>query len=255
MIRKTPLLDHGYLKYVEHYGSDERIVEAARMSTGKGFLGWGPKCKHCGADKRSMGSAPCSAAANHEPAEGDEKLLAYLWRNKHTTPFEVPGLTVEVGCPVVVVWQWVRHRTMTYNILSGRYAEMPEDDYLPTLERCLADGGGNKQAGAAKGSASLTARAAEEWLTLLGQTYQAVQSCYLAGLAAGIPKELARLPLGFGRYTRMRVTANLWNWLRFLTLRLDSHAQSEILQYANTVGEIIAELFPRTWALFVEGKS
>ena len=225
------LFDHGYLTCVEHWGSDERIIEAARMSTGKGFLGWG-------------------TAQN----PGDERLLRYLWKNKHSTPFETPGLTVEVKCPIVVVWQWVRHRTMTYNILSGRYAEMPEEDYVPTLDRLLLASHGNKQASAIAGAEKLTESAARGWIEEIKRIQKDIQAFYKKGLALGVPKEIARFPLGFTRYTRMRVSANLFNWLRFLDLRMASDAQYEIRVYAQAAGEVVAKLFPRTWELFLEGR-
>ena len=84
---RTEVLDHGYVELVESWGSDERIVEAARMSTGKGFLGWGPK---------EDGSA------------GDEKLLKFLWENKHATPFEMGGMVIEVQAPIFVFREWHR---------------------------------------------------------------------------------------------------------------------------------------------------
>jgi thymidylate synthase (FAD) len=227
---RVKLLDHGYLDYVDHWGSDERVIEAARMSTGKGFLGWGS-----------------------QERPGDEKLLRYLWTHRHTTPFETPGLTVEVGCPMVVVWQWVRHRTLTFNVLSGRYAEMPREDYLPSVERLMADGGGNRQAGRAEGAPPLTADHARQFRDALRRQHEDQQALYENALKNGVPKELARLALTFARYTRLRVTGNLLNWLRFLTLRAAPEAQHEIRVYADAVGELVAGLFPRTWALFVGG--
>jgi thymidylate synthase (FAD) len=228
---RVKLLDHGYLDYVDHWGSDERVIEAARMSTGKGFLGWGS-----------------------QERPGDEKLLRYLWTHRHTTPFETPGLTVEVGCPVVVVWQWVRHRTLTFNVLSGRYAEMPREDYLPSVERLMADGGGNRQAGRAEGAPPLTADYARQFRDALRQQHEDQQALYENGLKNGVPKELARLALTFARYTRLRVTGNLLNWLRFLTLRAASESQHEIRVYADAVGELVAGLFPRTWGIYCEGR-
>ncbi len=229
MNEKIPILDHGYLQLVESWGSDERIIERARMSTGKGFQGWGTPDK-----------------------PGDEKLLRTLLHSDppHTSPFEFSGMTVEVECPAVVVWQWVRHRTLSYSILSGRYTEMPETDYLPTVDRIMRDGGKNKQAGPAKGAVKLTEDAAAYWLVSLDQCYRVQQATYKAGLAAGIPKELARLCLGFGRYTRMSVSGNLLNWLKFTRLRNHGDAQGEIRDYAEAVCGVLAALFPRTWDLF-----
>jgi len=108
---EVKLLDHGYLKLVETWGSDERIVEAARMSTGKGFLGWGPSCSKCGIKMvATFGGAESSPAdyergeqrgCDHDAAKpGDEKLLRYLYENKHATPFEMAGMTIEVQAPI-----------------------------------------------------------------------------------------------------------------------------------------------------------
>ena len=105
---KKSILDHGYVELVEDWGSDERIIEAARMSTGKGFLGWGPKHReHC---VPGMGGDfdNCSCGRNQP---GDEKLLAYLWNNKHATPFEMAGFVIEVQAPIFVFREWHRHRT------------------------------------------------------------------------------------------------------------------------------------------------
>lgn len=229
--KEIPVLDHGWVRLVEWWGSEEGIIEAARESTNKGFLGW-----------------------RDEHGPRDERLLRYLWKKKHTTPFETPGLTVRLCCPVVVVWQLVRHRTMTFNILSGRYAEMPVEDYVPTIRRCLADGKGNKQAGRAEGAMELTEGGARDWLGHLATVYGECQMVYKAGLELGVPKEVARLCLTFGRYTRMRVTGNLHNWLQLLNLRMASDVQDETRQYAEVIGGIISSLFPRTYALFQEGR-
>ncbi len=101
-----------------------------------------------------------------------------------------------------------------------------------------------------KGAEVLTSEAAESWLLKLLRLYEMSQNVYEEGLRCGVPKEVARLALTFGRYFTMRVTANLHNWLKFLSLRMDNDAQYEIRIYANTVGELIAERFPRTWELF-----
>ena len=142
----------------------------------------------------------------------------------------------------------------SYNEMSARYTPMPEADYLPDAERCIVVNGKNKQA---RGASQRTPTHEEvlDWLEQLEATYRRSQRVYDRGLAIGIPKEIARLPVPVARYSRMRASANLRNWLAFLTLRMDSHAQWEIQQYANVVGGLIEEAFPRTWELFVEGMS
>ena len=120
---QVKVLDHGYIQLVESWGSDERIIEAARMSTDKGFLGWGPnfKCRGCGhvhmdAERPSIragGRISVCHCGSHdiESIPGDEKLLRFLWENKHATPFEMAGMTIEVMAPIMVFREWHRHRT------------------------------------------------------------------------------------------------------------------------------------------------
>jgi len=222
------LLDSGYVRFVDSWGSDESIIEAARMSTGKGFNGWGTE---------------------EEP--GDEKLLAYLWNNKHATPFEMGGVVIEVKAPLFVFREWHRHRTQSYNEMSARYIPLPEENYSPTLDRLLVGSNTattNKQAqGSGK---NLTWQEAKDWRNQLKDLYAHAQKVYESGIALGVPKELARLPVPVARYSRMRASANLRNWLGFLTLRQAPAAQWEIREYANAVGSILAERFPRTWELF-----
>ncbi len=229
---KMQILDHGYLKLIETWGSDERIVEAARMSTNKGFLGWGTAEK-----------------------PGDEKLLRYLNEHHHDTPFEMAGLIIEVQAPIFVFREWHRHRTQSYNEMSARYTPLPDVNYVPTVERCLIVQAGNKQAGSVVDG--LTHYEVLAWLDRLEESYTLAESVYQQGLDLGIPKELARCPVPVARYSRMRASANLRNWLAFLTLRSDcvpsgKFAQWEIRQYANAVGGLIQEAFPRTFELFCE---
>jgi thymidylate synthase (FAD) len=223
------ILDHGYLELIEAWGSDERIIEAARMSTNKGFLGW----------------------TFEDGTERDAKLLRYLWNNKHSTPFEMAGMTVEVQAPLFVVREWHRHRTQSYNEMSARYTPLPDINYLPTRERIIegAKAGLNKQA---VGIQPLLTEAIEDWQEAILTAYTALENTYQTGLELGIPKELARIIIPVGRYTRMRASANLRNWLSFLTLRMASNAQWEIRQYANGIFKIVEEQFPRTAKLFQE---
>ena len=225
---RIPVLDHGYATLVESWGSDERIIEAARMSTQKGFEGWGP---------------------TEDGSAGDEKLLAYLYRNNHSTPFEMAGLIIEVQAPIFVFREWHRHRTQSYNEMSARYAPLPDLNYVPTIERLML-GGGHLTKQATGMGAMLTDYAAQGFQQALEEVYLEAEAIYQKSLRAGVPKELARLALPVGRYSRMRASANLRNWLAFLTLRAAPNAQWEIQQYAHAVGQMVAEKFPRTWGLF-----
>lgn len=230
---KINLLDNGYVELVEHWGSDERIIEAARMSTGKGFNGWGTP---------------------EQP--GDEKLLAFLYNNKHATPFEMAGVVIEVKAPIFIFREWHRHRTQSYNEMSARYIPLPDENYSPSIERLMVGANTattNKQA---QGNGeTLHPHAAGDWLVQLWDLYEQAQKVYERGIKIGIPKELARLPVPVARYSRMRASANLRNWIAFLTLRQAPAAQWEIREYANAVGEIISGLFPRTYELYLAGKN
>ncbi len=224
------VLDHGYCTLIETWGSDERIIEAARMSTSKGFLGWG---------------------TDEKP--GDEKLLKFLWDNKHGTPFEMAGMTIEIQAPIVVFREWHRHRTQSYNELSARYTQLPDLQYIPSAERIRAGGQSkaNKQGAGEQMSESDVLAFQQE----LAAVYEHSRQVYTKWLEKGMAKELARLPVPVAQYSRMRASANLRNWLAFLSLRSDhvpsgKAAQWEIRQFANAVGDIVAEKFPRTFKLF-----
>jgi thymidylate synthase (FAD) len=249
------VLDHGYIKLIEHWGSDERIIEAARMSTNKGFLGWDERCKVCGCTWEAYANdfdgplfRPCNGNP-HEFVKGDEKLLSYLWKNGHHTPFEMAGMTVEVQAPIFVFREWHRHRTQSYNELSARYTPIPDQHYLPLVSRCMDVDPLNKQAGAVDGT-RITADAAEEWQDELAALYEQSERVYQSGLRRGIPKEIARLSVCVGRYSRMRASANLRNWLQFGSLRTGRGVQLETKAFAEGAMSFISELFPRTYALW-----
>lgn len=224
----TQLLDHGYIKLVEHWGSDELIIASARMSVNKGFKRWGDKEK-----------------------PGDEVLLEYLYTNKHSTPFEMAGAIFEIKAPIFVFRQWHRHRTQSYNEMSARYTSLPDENYVPSVERLMIDADKeNRQSGTIKGAEQLTEHGANLFRADLNRMFEEQERFYREWLKLGIPKELARLHLPFARYSKMRASANLRNWLGFLTLRMDEHAQWEIRQYANAIHEVCSGLFPRTMGLF-----
>jgi len=143
----------------------------------------------------------------------------------------------------------------SYNEMSARYTPIPDENYAPTVERCLMVSAKNKQAGTASGAGVLTHETALEWLEQLGTVYDHAERVYQRGLLIGVPKELARLPMPVGRFSRMRASANLRNWLAFMTLRSTvkgPDAQWEIRQFADALGEVIRDTFPRTYELFAE---
>jgi len=246
------VLDHGYVSLIESWGSDERIIEAARMSTGKGFQGWGGSCS-CNGNGVIGDASPCEMCKGTGAIVGDEKLLRFLWDNKHATPFEMAGVVIESQAPIGVYREWHRHRTQSYAEMSARYTPLPDVNYIPSVERLMVNSKTNKQAGTIKGADELTVEQAELYRQGLANMYADQESMYQKALQAGVPKELARMHIGVGRYSRMRATANLRNWLGFLTLRMAPGAQWEIRQYADAVHAVLTRLFPRTLALFDEG--
>lgn len=268
MRENIQVLDHGYVSVIEAWGSDERIIEAARMSTDGAFRGWGPnfRCKFCGClwrnnhdgtvsllDARQRACEKCdnppggwSGAVEEVP--GDEKLLKYLYTHKHMSPFEMAGLVLEVQAPIFVFREWHRHRTQSYNELSARYTPIPNVNYVPSVERLMMRAEKNKQASST--GRELTEPEARQVQNEIRHVYTVAEYVYQDALRVGTPKELARIVMPVGRYSCMRASANLRNWLQFLTLRMDSAAQWEIRQYANTVADIVEKFFPRTYGLF-----
>lgn len=267
--KRIELLDHGYVELVDVWGrenlesevGDEAIIAAARMSTQKGFEGWGPKCETCGAD--ASNEEPCPKPTGTKPlydsgkgghmfrAPGDEKLLAYLWNNQHSGPFEFCGATFEIQAPIFVFREWMRHRTKSYNEMSARYAPLPDLSYVPSIGRLMMNAGGtNRQAGTIADAEQLTEDMARALMDEERSFNEASERFYQKKLKAGVPKELARTHIGVSRYSRMRASANLRNWLAFLKLRMDKAAQWEIRQFANAAHDILRERFPRTLELF-----
>jgi thymidylate synthase (FAD) len=179
---------------------------------------------------------------------GAENEFGFVCGN--STPFEFAGMVLEIRAPIFVFREWHRHRVASYNEMSARYSPLPDLNYLPTVERLMMNGGKNKQAGAVAGAESMTEAAAVVFRAELEESYRALQGKYEVALQMGVPKELARVLLPVGRYSQMRASANLRNWLHFLTLRMDSAAQWEIRQFANAVGQIVEVVFPQTWELF-----
>lgn len=266
--REIKVLDNGFVRLIESYGRGDAgvmeagIIEAARQSTQGNFRGWDVwHCSKCGNNFSQKIEHDISGGLDELTSGGmvicqpewsnDEKLLGYLFNNdpKHSTPFEFCGMVIEVQAPIFVFREWHRHRTQSYNEMSARYAPLPDVNYLPDMERLFLTQKSNKQAQTLDGS-ELKEGVALHWLQEIEHIYNRLEVLYQFGLRNGIPKELARIILPVGRYSKMRASANLLNWLKFLSLRMDKNAQWEIRQYANAVAQIISEEFPKTWANF-----
>jgi thymidylate synthase (FAD) len=271
------VLDHGYVKYIDSMGTDETIVEAARMSTGRGFVSWDPyyRCKTCesvwkldqsdpekskpipfnqdGAEKtcdKCENNPVTSQEFTHFP-KGDLGLLDNLWRHKHATPFEMCELVIEVQAPIMVFREWMRHRTQSFNEFSARYSQMPDLHYVPEIDRFTPKKSGNKQESSITSYDHIEANF-DDIRNVFVEEQREIYDNYEESLKAGVPKEVARLNTPVSRYSKMRAKANLRNWLGFLNLRMRPAAQWEIRQYANAVGEIIKSIWPRVWSLFEE---
>ena len=220
---KIDVLDHGFVRLIDSMGSDLSVVRSARVSY----------------------DAAWRAGEN----EGsDSKLINYLWRNHHTTPFESVTFTFEVKAPIFVFRQWHRHRTWSYNELSARYKELPEEFYVPQPEMVGVQSTDNKQMRLIQigGVKDVTISASEAIRAHSELSFK----IYRELLEKKIPRELARSVLPVNTYSHMFCTVNLLNLLKFITLRDHDHAQYEIVQYARAMKELIRPVVPVTLAAF-----
>jgi thymidylate synthase (FAD) len=233
---KIEVLDHGYVEFIEAWGTGREtdpaqevdfevgIIEAARQSTQGNFRGW----------------------------DNDLKLLTYLYNNQHSTPFEFAGMVIEVQAPIFVFREWHRHRTQSYNEMSARYTALPDLYYHchvdEVIERAKAVTT-NKQAG---GVGKVQENLITNWVAMDLELNQTLETHYQQGLAIGVPKELARKKMPVDHYSKMRASANLRNWLSFMTLRCAPNAQREIRAYADAVANIVGEVFPHTFHLWAK---
>jgi thymidylate synthase (FAD) len=206
------VLDHGFIRLVDSMGSDLSIVRAARVSY----------------------DAASRAGEDHG---SDRRLINYLWKHRHTTPFEAVTFTFEVKAPIFVFRQWHRHRTFSYNELSGRYRELPEEIYMPNFRAQSKD---NKQ-----GSDGVIGEADALGLReVFADVYRSAFDAYKVALERGVAREIARSVLPVATYSHMFCTVNLLNLLKFLTLRCDSHAQYEIRVYADAMRDLVRPVVP-----------
>lgn len=181
-----------------------------------------------------------------EENEGkDAKLIHYLMRNRHTSPFEAVTFTFDVKAPIFVFRQWHRHRTWSFNEVSARYSELPEEFYVPETVGVQAQH--NKQMRLMELNAS-----EDEIRQLIQVQCQESFNTYRRLLDAGTPRELARGVLPMNTYSHMFATVDLHNLFHFLKLRLHEHAQYEIQVYARAMLEQIRSVVPVATAAFEE---
>lgn len=206
------VLDHGFVRLIDSMGSDLSIVRAARVSYDAAW--------RAGEDQGS-----------------DTRLISYLWKNHHTSPFEAVTLTVEVKAPIFILRQWQRHRTWSYNEVSARYTTLPEEFYVPDPSTIGTQSTNNKQVrdlGTSDPEAS----------ALIKEACAASFREYHKLIKRGVPRELARSVLPVATYSRMFATVDLLNLLKFLTLRCHEHAQHEIRVYADAMRELARGVAP-----------
>lgn len=252
---KFTVLDHGYVQLVDYMGGDERVIEAARMSTGAGFITWDPyrKCPECGAWTKLPAATSlfhsdgCSRPDSVDAAH-DQKLLAYLWKNRHHTPFEMVEFLFKVKAPIFIWRQWQRHRAANYNEESARYGQLDCEFYYPTIETLKRQSTSNKQGG----SATFDPDLARDLIRALTEQCDRAYITYEDLLRAGVTREQARLVLPVNIYSTCMVKTNLRMALHFLGLRDDSHAQGEMQQYGSAVASMVKAIVPRTYALYEE---
>lgn len=216
---KIDVLDHGFVRLVDKMGSDLSVVRAARVSYDAAW--------RAGDDEGS-----------------DARLIRYLWKNKHTSPFEAVEFQFEVKAPIFVFRQWHRHRTWSFNELSARYRELPEEFYLPDPTQIGSQSPNNKQARLIEewDDETINARAAQ-----VASAKAVMERCfdeYRDLLDSGWPRELARSVLPVATYSHMFAKVDLRNLLGFLDLRIHPHAQLEIRLYAEAMLELARPIVP-----------
>lgn len=222
MTEAIKVLDHGLVRLVEHMGSDLSIVRNARVSYD-------------------------AAWRTGEDAGKDAKLLNYLVKNGHTSPFESCVFTFEVKAPIFVFRQWHRHRTWSFNEISARYAELPEEYYTPDVSKITEQSTSNKQMRTDEQHPE-----AARIQALIFQQCEQSFGTYQTLIAEGCPRELARSVLPVGTYSHMFATVDLHNLMHFLRLRLHSHSQYEIRVYAEAMLKLIEPIVPHSVAAFKE---
>lgn len=251
---KTDLLDHGYIRMVSYTqpspeppGSNDyqAVLVSRQFWTGDLEIVRAARVSH-NADWRPAEPKFSELQSDESVASKDEKLIHRLWKDQHTSPFEAMAFTFEVQAPIFVFRQWHRHRTQSYSEVSARYTELPDLFYIPNPEVIGYQDQKNKQG--REGKHEYAENIAREIYVVSG----IARAKYRELLDTGMTRELARLVLPVNTYSRMYATANLLNWFRFLTLRLDAHAQFEIRVYAQAMIEMLRTVCPIAVAAFEE---
>lgn len=208
-----PVLDHGFVRLVDYMGGDARVVQSARVSYGAGTKTY----------------------------REDRGLIRYLLRNEHTSPFEQVILTFHTKMPIFVARQWVRHRTARLNEISGRYSILPNEFYVPHGQAIAPQSDDNKQGRAAT---AFDPAEAQSIAQRLAKTQTDVYEHYQGLIDQGVARELARINLPLSTYTEWYWQIDLHNLMHFLKLRMDTHAQFEIREYAKALNQLARAVAP-----------
>lgn len=219
----VPVLDQGFVRVVDYMGDDHAVVQAARVSYGAGT----------------------------RTVRSDAGLIDYLMRHQHTSPFEMCEVKLHVKLPVFVARQWIRHRMASVNEYSGRYSEIADVFYDPDPADIGRQSATNRQGSAGAVSAAVAAAARTRWREDAARAYDHYRALLDAG-EDSVAREVARIGLPLSHYTEWYWKVDLHNLLRFLELRMDEHAQTEIRMYARAIGSIVAAWVPLTWASFTD---
>ncbi len=211
------ILDKGFVKLVEFMGGDRAVVQSARVSHGEGLKG----------------------------EEKDKKLIRYLLKHQHLTPFEHAVFKLHIKCPIFVARQWFRHRWASYNEISGRYTEYPDEYYIP--EKLRGQSQKDKQS-----SDFISIPDQKKLIEEIEKIQEKVFEFYRKLLEKGVARELARMVLPLSLYTQFYWTVNARSLMNFINLRADYHAQWEIRQYAEAIAKIFKEKMPWTYEAFVD---
>ncbi len=217
--QSIPVLDKGFVRLVDYMGGDARIVQTARVSYGEGT----------------------------KSIRQDAGLIDYLLRHEHTSPFEHVIFEFHCKMPIFVARQWIRHRTARLNEISGRYSVMKDEFYLPPREHISLQSIDNKQG---RESEAVPVELQDKVLELLKQDQSASFANYEEILSDNIARELARINLPLSMYTEWYWQMDLKNMLHFLKLRMDSHAQWEIQEYARAIATVVKAVCPMAYDSF-----
>ena len=217
----VPCLSTGFVRLVEVMGDDSSIVQAARVSYGRGT----------------------------KNVRADRGLIHYLMKHRHTTPFEMVEFKFHVKMPIFVARQWMRHRTASINEISGRYSVMEDVFWEPQVEDLREQSGINRQGSNEK---HLEGKKAEEIVVEFEEVQKKIYEQYEKYLEAGVAREVARANLPLSLFTEFYWKMDLHNLFHFLKLRLDLHAQKEIRIYAEAIGKFVKEKCPLSWEAFEE---